>query len=271
MSSSQLPNLVYTRRKIRNTVRLQGNCSVVESTECDKIDIVTPEMHAGKGTVPPSETIQINYWNDKDKPCELDDSAGLLLDTSQIHVDVLGGPRNLVELNTTSSQNPNLFACQNLCSGAKEVGFISEPIPCGNPELKNNLSSNIKFVGCYLHPMPVSSIFLCTKGDEIHICVLCGLPMDQYRTLFTYKVNIKEPNLGCPSIMAHTSILLPDPKHKCIAEVSCFLCSFSTPFSLLTLTYWLHKFSLSKSVIFCTRIWWKDLGCSWLLMGSMLS
>ncbi|XP_057420593.1 uncharacterized protein LOC130714687 isoform X2 [Lotus japonicus] len=191
MSSSQLPNLVYTRRKIRNTVRLQGNCSVVESTECDKIDIVTPEMHAGKG---------------------------LLLDTSQIHVDVLGGPRNLVELNTTSSQNPNLFACQSLCSGAKEVGFISEPIPCGNPELKNNLSSNIKFVGCYLHPMPVLSIFLCTRGDEIHICVLCGLPMDQYRTLFTYKVNIKEPNLGRPSIMAHTSILLPDPKHKCIAE-----------------------------------------------------
>lgn len=228
MSSSQLPNLVYTRRKLRNAVPLRGNCSVVESTECDNIELVNPEMHTAKGTVPPSKTIEINNLNDK--PCEPDDSAGLLVETPQTRSDVRGGQSNPVELNLSPSQNPNPFACESKCSGAKEAQFISEPMPHGNRELKNNLNSHVQFVGGYTHPMPVSSFLLRTTEDEIHICVLCGLLMGQHRTLFTYKVAIKEPNFGCPSVMAHTSILLPDPKHSFIKEVSCLSFFIFDPF-----------------------------------------
>ncbi|KAL2576486.1 hypothetical protein AAZV13_16G079900 [Glycine max] len=147
-----------------------------------------------------------------------DDTAGLCVQTPQIRSDVLGGHSNLVDPNPTSSQNLTLFADENKCFGTKEVQLISEPMPLQNQELKNNLGSSVKFVGRYLHPMPVSSLFLSTREDEIHVCVLCGYLTGQYRTLFTYKVAIAEPTLGCPSVMAHSSILLPDPKHNFIKE-----------------------------------------------------
>lgn len=252
MSSSQLPNFVYTRRKLRNTAPLQRNCSFVESTECNKFELVTPEMHAAEATVHPSETIQMNTSNDK--PCEPDYSAGLLVETPKTHSVFQVGDNNIVKLNPTSSQNPSPFACENKCSGTKVAQFISEPIFHRNQELKNDLGGNVKFVGCYLHPMPVSSLFLRTREDEIHICVLCGLPMEQYRILFTYKVAIKEPSLGCPSVMAHTSILLPDPKNNFMREVSCFLLFIFNPFfSLFTLIFRLHNCSLSKFITLYTR------------------
>ncbi|CAJ2636399.1 unnamed protein product [Trifolium pratense] len=184
MSSSQSPNIVYTRRKRRNSVSLQGNCFSVKSIECDKI--------------------------------ELDDSAGLLLETLQAHSDIPDVQSNLAELNH-SSQNPNPLSFENKCSGSKEAQFVSEPMVQKNQELKNNLNSNVKFVGCYMHPMPVSSLLLKTREDEIHICVLCGLT-GQHRTLFTYKVAIKGSNFGCPSVMAHTPIMLPDPKYNFMGE-----------------------------------------------------
>ncbi|KAL2576488.1 hypothetical protein AAZV13_16G079900 [Glycine max] len=214
--SSNLPKLVYTRKKLRNDIPFQENCSVMECTEYDKFKHVTPEMYTAKDTLHPSEIILVN--NSNDKPCETDDTAGLCVQTPQIRSDVLGGHSNLVDPNPTSSQNLTLFADENKCFGTKEVQLISEPMPLQNQELKNNLGSSVKFVGRYLHPMPVSSLFLSTREDEIHVCVLCGYLTGQYRTLFTYKVAIAEPTLGCPSVMAHSSILLPDPKHNFIKE-----------------------------------------------------
>ncbi|CAK8532948.1 unnamed protein product [Lathyrus sativus] len=206
ISSSQSPNFVYTRRKRQNSVTLQRNCSAVESTECDKTELVTPQMHTACDSVPPSKTIQTK----NDKLCNPDDYAGLILEKPEVHSDVPDVQNNLAKLNL-SSQNPNPFSRENKCSGGKEAQFISEPMVQRNQELKNNLNGKVKFVGRYMHPMPVSSLLLKTVEDEIHICVLCGLLTDQHRTLFTYKVAIKEPNFGCPSVMAHTSIMLPDP------------------------------------------------------------
>ncbi|CAJ2637524.1 unnamed protein product [Trifolium pratense] len=206
MSSSQSPNIVYTRT-------LQGNCFSAKSPECDKIELGTRQMHTTRDTVPPSKTIQTK----NDKLCEPDDSAGLLLETLQAHSDIPDVQSNLVELNH-SSQNPNPLSCENKCSGSKEAQFVSEPMVQRNQELKNNLNSNVKFVGCYMHPMPVSSLLLKTREDEIHICVLCGLT-SQHRTLFTYKVATKGPNFGCPSVMAHTPIMLPDPKYNFMGEI----------------------------------------------------
>lgn len=222
--SSQSQNFVYTRRKRRNSVSTQENCSAVESPECDKNKLVTSQMRTAKDTVPPSKTIEtIN-----NKLCEPDNSAGLILGISQAHGEVPDVQSNLAELNP-SSQNPNTFSCENKCSGDKEAQLISEPMVQRNQELKNNLNSNVKFVGSYMHPMPVSSLLLRTREDEIHICVLCGLLTGQHRTLFTYKVAIKEPNFGCPSVMAHTPIMLPDPKYNSMREVSCFSFSVLKP------------------------------------------
>lgn len=217
ISSSQSPNFVYTRRKRQNSVTLQRNYSAMESTECDKTELVTtPQMHTPHDSVPPSKTIQAK----NDKLCKPDDSAGLILEKPEVHSDVPDVQNNPVELNL-SSQNPNPFSCENKCSGGKEAQFISEPMVQRNQKLKNNLNGNVKFVGCYMHPMPVSSLLLKTVEDEIHVCVLCGLLTDQHRTLFTYKVAIKELNFGCPSVMAHTPIMLPDP-YNFMREVSYF-------------------------------------------------
>ncbi|CAJ1941922.1 unnamed protein product [Sphenostylis stenocarpa] len=180
----------------------------------DKFKHVTPQIK--KDTLRSSETIPMD--NSNDKPCGPDDNAGLCVEAPQTCSDVLIG-HNLVERSLTSSQNPALFAEENKCFDSKEAQLISEPLALQNQELKNNLGSSVKFVGRYLHPMPVSSLFLSTREDKIHVCVLCGHPTGQSRTLFSYKVGITEPTLGCPSVMAHSTILLPDPKHNFVKEI----------------------------------------------------
>ncbi|XP_047170915.1 uncharacterized protein LOC124839211 isoform X2 [Vigna umbellata] len=182
----------------------------------DKFKLSTPQMSTTKDTLHSSEVILVNNSNDKQR--EPDEAAGLCVQTPQTCRDVLIGHSNLVEQSLATSQNPTPFAEQNKCLGTKEAQLISEPMPLQNEELKSNMGSSVKFVGCYLHPMPVSSLFLSTREDEVHVCVLCGQLTDQYRTLFTYKVAIAGPTLGCPSVMAHSSILLPDPKHMFIKD-----------------------------------------------------
>ncbi|OVA10994.1 FY-rich [Macleaya cordata] len=78
----------------------------------------------------------------------------------------------------------------------------------------NKDSENVvELLGCYLHPTPVLSILLSTHGDDIHICVLCGLRQDRNRTFFIYKVPIKEQKGGCPSFLGYTSIILPNSRN----------------------------------------------------------
>lgn len=226
--SSKLPNFVYSRKKVQSAMSYQENGLLMECTEYEKFKLVTPEIYTAKDTLPPSEIILIN--NSSDELCEPEDTADLCVETPQTHSDVVGGLSNLVELNETSSHNPTVFGDESKCFGTKEAPFVSETMPLQNQKLENNLGRSVKFVGCYLHPMPVSALFLSTREDEIHICVLCGHLTGQYRTLFTYKVAITEKSLGCPSVMAHSSILLPDPKHSFIKDVSYFLFgSFSQP------------------------------------------
>ncbi|KAK7346135.1 hypothetical protein VNO80_20650 [Phaseolus coccineus] len=182
----------------------------------DKFKLVSTQMYTTKDTLHSSEIILIS--NSNDKPCEPDGAAGLCVQTPQTCRDVLIEHSNMLEQSLAPPQNPTLFAEENKCFGTKEAQLISEPMPPQNQELKSNLGSSVKFVGCYMHPMPVSSFFLSTREDEVHVCVLCGHLTDQYRTLFTYKVAITEPTLGYPSVMAHSSILLPDPKHNFIKQ-----------------------------------------------------
>ncbi|KAK7386642.1 hypothetical protein VNO78_26976 [Psophocarpus tetragonolobus] len=232
--SSELPKLVYTRKKFRKANPFQEDCSVMEYTEYDKFKFdeailinnssdkpCGPDNSAGvcvqtPQTSKPDDTAGVCVQTPQtSKP---DDTAGVRVQTPQTSNDVLDGHRNLVLPNPTLSQNPTLSTDENKCFDIMEAQLISEPKPLHSQELKNNLGGSIKFVGHYLHPMHISSLIISTREDEILVCVLCSQLTDQYRTLFTYKVAITEPTLGCPSVMAHSSILLPDPKHNFIKE-----------------------------------------------------
>ncbi|XP_042501925.1 uncharacterized protein LOC122079475 isoform X2 [Macadamia integrifolia] len=76
-------------------------------------------------------------------------------------------------------------------------------------EPENKSKGFVALVGCYVHPSPVLSVLYSNKGDDINICVLCGHLVDSVRTIFIYKVPIKEPIRGYPSFLAYSSIVLP--------------------------------------------------------------
>ncbi|KAK4263611.1 hypothetical protein QN277_029000 [Acacia crassicarpa] len=136
------------------------------------------------------------------------------VEATPIRSDVPVGYSNLPELNTSiPCWDLKPSSCENNCS-SNEAQVISELNPHRNDDISDNLGKTIKFVGCYFLPMPVSSLFLSRRGNEILICVICESVVDQERTLFTYKVSVKEPNIGCPSFIAYTSLRLPDPKHN---------------------------------------------------------
>ena len=164
--------------------------------------------------------------SDKDTLDVFEPSVSVLA-KSQVHLDEeLVGHKNLVESNSpTSFLNQKTSFCENKSSSAKGVQ-ASVDMKLRKVELNNELQNFVELVGCYVHPIPISSMFLSTKGNEIYICVLCGLLMDRDRTLFIYKLAIKEPRVGCPSFVGHTSATLPILKNYFGREVSCYMYSF---------------------------------------------
>lgn len=165
--------------------------------------------------------------NDKDTTDVFEPSVSVLA-KSQVHLDEeLVGHKNLVDSNSpTSFLNQKTSFCENNSSGAKGVQ-ASVDMKHRKVELNNELQDIVELVGCYVHPMPISSLLLSTKGTEIYICVLCGLLIDRDRTLFIYKLAIMEPRVGCPSFVGHTSITLPILKNYFGREVSCYMYSFN--------------------------------------------
>lgn len=163
---------------------------------------------------------------DKDTSDVFEPSVSVLA-KSQVHLDEeLVGHKNLVDSNSpTSFLNQKTSFCENNSSSAKGVQDRVD-MKLRKVELNNELQNIVELVGCYVHPMPISSLLLSTKGNEIYICVLCGLLMDRDRTLFIYKLPIKEPSVGCPSFVGHSSAMLPILKNYFGREVSCYMYSF---------------------------------------------
>ncbi|TYH96539.1 hypothetical protein ES332_A12G184200v1 [Gossypium tomentosum] len=110
---------------------------------------------------------------------------------------------------SASCQNPVTSFCDKNLSTAMEVQGSSGVNHHGGVELSSDLRGIFNLVGGYFHPLPISSVLLGTKGNEIHICVSCGLLVDTDRTLFIYKVATEEPRKGCPSFVGYTSVVLP--------------------------------------------------------------
>lgn len=149
-----------------------------------------------------------------------DDLSASHVETPPMRSDLLVSYSQNAELNNSiPCWDPKPSSCENNCS-SKEAQVISELNSHRNDVINDNLGKIMKFVGCYFLPMPVSSLFLSRRENEILVCVICGHVVDQKRTLFTYKVSVMETNLGCPSFIAYTSLLLPDPKHNFTREVS---------------------------------------------------
>ncbi|KAL1198392.1 hypothetical protein V5N11_004212 [Cardamine amara subsp. amara] len=76
-------------------------------------------------------------------------------------------------------------------------------------KINNEMEKTVELLGCYFHPMPVSSVLLKSVGNEIYICVLSFATDDRVRTLFMYKISAKAPSKGFPSVIGYTPAILP--------------------------------------------------------------
>ncbi|KAL6983308.1 hypothetical protein U1Q18_016697 [Sarracenia purpurea var. burkii] len=133
-------------------------------------------------------------------------------------------------------RHPNIVDASNSVSWLQKQGMSfsvnnSEVARGSSLKPQMNIGHNdkperiVESVGCYVHPLPVSMVLLNsnTKENEIYICVLCGVLADKRRTLFMYKISLKEQRLGCPSSIGHTPMLLPISRDAFGREVSCFM------------------------------------------------
>lgn len=197
----------------------------------------------------------------------------LRVESCQAYIDKkLVEQQNLVKLNRSVQKGGTSFGENNM-SNAEEVQAGTNLKAHIKMEVKHDLVGNTELVGCYVHPMPVLSVLLNTREDEIHICVLCGLLVDKDTILFIYKVTIKEPRLQSPTFVGYTPIILPTLKDRSGGEVSYYIHAFRE-FLLLSIvcssSMWpascmLHIFGFSF-----IRLHWTDLVCNSLQMGSPL-
>ncbi|KAJ8548037.1 hypothetical protein K7X08_021273 [Anisodus acutangulus] len=71
---------------------------------------------------------------------------------------------------------------------------------------KSERSGVLKVIAGYAHPMPISSVLLSIQENDLYICVLCGQPLHEDRTIFMYKAPMDGEERGCPSFIGHVSI-----------------------------------------------------------------
>ncbi|KAK8657536.1 hypothetical protein V6N13_035767 [Hibiscus sabdariffa] len=146
----------------------------------------------------------------KDASCLLDPPASLERGFQEnCHKERLEH-RNTVEKGSSPlCQNQVTSFCDKNLSIQMEVQGSLDVNHYRDAELTSDLKGIINLVGVYFHPSPILSVLLGTKGNEIHICVSCGLLVDRDRTLFIYKVATEEERKGCPSFVGYTSVALP--------------------------------------------------------------
>lgn len=185
-----------------------------------------------------TQVVGVHAAYNKDASCFLDPSVSHIEKYQAAAVNKLVGPHNLIECSgaklwfqkedvTFSHNNENEaeLAGSDVHAHTKPISrdvrnlrshgdvhqgnMLQDDCFTLETEPNNESKGFVELVGCYVLPSPVLSVFFSTKGDDITICVLCGLLVDMDRALFIYKVPIKEPMGGCPSFLAYTSIMLP--------------------------------------------------------------
>ncbi|KAL0003640.1 hypothetical protein SO802_011201 [Lithocarpus litseifolius] len=156
----------------------------------------------------------LSFASDDKDTSDVFQPCGSHVEKSQVHFDdkLVGNQDPLDSNSPTLFLNQNTSFAENNTLSVKGVPTSLDIKLHRNLELNSELNGIVELVGCYVHPMPVSSVFLSNKDDEIYICVLCGLLVDRDKTLFIYKLSKEEPGVGCPSFVGHTSITLPSLK-----------------------------------------------------------
>ncbi|XP_069153942.1 uncharacterized protein [Solanum lycopersicum] len=86
-----------------------------------------------------------------------------------------------------NNENANMEAQQDLKSESERSGVL-------------------KVIAGYAHPMPISSVLLRRQENDLYICVLCGQPLHEDRTIFMYKAPMEGEEKGCPSFIGQVSI-----------------------------------------------------------------
>lgn len=128
--------------------------------------------------------------------------------------------KNVVHHKSLSSQKHESSSNSSCTSITEQVHKRSGLNSQGMDNINKPVSA-FKLVGCYLHPVPVLLLLLRTRGNEINICALCGLPDDEARILFMYKVSSIDPTVGRPVFIGHTSVDIPILNNYSGRRVSC--------------------------------------------------
>ncbi|MBA0743969.1 hypothetical protein Gogos_006615, partial [Gossypium gossypioides] len=187
-----------------------GNTPMLEGQSCGlPTEKTTAYCKPEINNMPPilsNENQKLTCASKKDASCLLDQPVSL----ERGYQENCYKERFIVENGCSAScQNQVTSFCDKNLSTAMEVQGGSGVKHHGGVGLSSDLRGIVNLLGVYFHPLPISSVLLCTKGNEIHICVSCGLLVDTDRTLFIYKVATEVPRKGCPSFVGYTSVVLP--------------------------------------------------------------
>ncbi|CAH8390132.1 unnamed protein product [Eruca vesicaria subsp. sativa] len=116
---------------------------------------------------------------------------------------------------------------ENRISNVPEIPPSSSVKLNRDVKINNEMEKTVELLGCYFHPMPVSSVSLQFAGNEIYIFVLSFATEDRVRTLFMYKISAKAPTKRFSSVVGHTSVILHivDDKPGGNVPDSCYMSS----------------------------------------------
>ncbi|XP_050203355.1 uncharacterized protein LOC126653495 isoform X2 [Mercurialis annua] len=251
ISSGQVSKRVYTRKKVPKTeaIRRKNSPLLLESAGCSKLidgctagttgtalnselfndqkEVVYTDTRVGgelhglstentdvtsnpvlESRAPFMSVNQADFCASEDQDTSNPSVPSVLdVEKSQIHLsEKIAGLKNSLDINRLASREEGIRFCHKDSN--------SEITRQMNLEFNCELDSIVDFLGCYFHPMPVLSLLLSRKGNEIYICSLCGLLVEKDRTLFLYKLVIEGPGTGCPCFIGHTSITWPSSADK---------------------------------------------------------
>lgn len=136
-----------------------------------------------------------------------------------------------------NNENANMEAQQDLKSESERSGVL-------------------KVIAGYAHPMPISSVLLRRQENDLYICVLCGQPLHEDRTIFMYKAPMEGEEKGCPSFIGQVSIRFQFSDGAFRGDVRCFLFFNGIAVALLLGLYYLIIY------ISLCRLNWTVLLCS---------
>lgn len=251
-SSTQEPNKVYTRKRVPKPIPsaegFKGPLS--ESIICRNVgDNIVPTTDSVTEPTVASKTSQMRSGvegESHDFPvihhkstgvcapgckdsCNVSDPCILQMENSEI----CSNKEPVVQTNLTvcndavSSQKQKVQNCECIPCDAKNLNITSDCILQKQIEVENELEGTAELLGCYIHPLPISSVKLRMVANEIYICASCGHSIDEKRTLFVYKLGVQEASVGRPLFVGHSLVTFPCSKDDLGRDVSVHMTIFA--------------------------------------------